>query len=109
MEDKTLQELISEYLSYLRAKGKTERTLYTYGKDGQQIEAFFGPARKLINILPVHVGKFYKSDELLKLSNGKDRASATVNKTRRVFKAMMTYALLQGYIQVLPLPKEQVK
>lgn len=105
MQEKTLQEVIPEYLNSLRDKGKTERTLYTYGKDGQQIEAFFGPERKLVNILPVHVGKFYKSDELLKLPNGKDRAPATVNKTRRVFKAMMAYALEQGYIKALPLPK----
>jgi hypothetical protein len=71
----------------------------------EQIQAFFGPERLLTNILPVHVGKFYKSDELLRLLNGKDRALATVNKTRRVFKALMAYALDRGYIQALPLPK----
>lgn len=104
---KTIEELIPAYLSHLREKGKTERTLYTYGKDCEQIQAFFGPDKKLINILPVHVGKFYKSDELLRMPNGKDRAPATVNKTRRVFKAMMEFALEQGSIKALPLPKSQ--
>ena len=103
----TLQELSQAYLAHLRQKSKTERTLYTYGKDCEQIQAFFGSDKKLTNILPVHVGKFFKSDELLKMPNGKGRAPATVNKTRRVFKAMLTYALEEGHIKNLPMPKNQ--
>lgn len=102
---KTLEELIPAYIEDLWSKGKNERTIYTYGKDCEQIALFFGPEKKLSNILPAHVGKFYKSDELLRLPNGKDRAPATINKTRRVFKALMTFALKQGAIKTLPLPK----
>lgn len=105
MQEKTLEDLVPEYLNSLRENGKSERTLYTYGKDGEQITAFFGPERKLVNILPVHVGKFHKSDELLRTSKGKDRAPATINKTRRVFKAMMIYALEKGYIETAPFSK----
>jgi hypothetical protein len=33
----TLQELSQAYLEHLRKKGKTERTLYTYGKGTPEI------------------------------------------------------------------------
>ncbi|MCE3234752.1 MAG: hypothetical protein K0Q50_932 [Vampirovibrio sp.] len=102
----TLQAVIEHYLKSLEEAGKSPRTLYTYGKDCQQILAYFGTDKKLTNILPAHVAKFYKSDELLKIpKNGKDRAAKTVNKTKLVFRCMLTWAMEQSYIEGLPLPK----
>lgn len=71
----TLHQAARAYLEHLRSQGKKERTLYTYGKDFEQIEAFFGAERKLSAILTPHVGKFFKSDALLKLPNGRERSS----------------------------------
>lgn len=102
----TLREATEQYLKALEEAGKSPRTLYTYGQDCKQMLAFFGPDKKLINILPAHVAKFYKSDALLKiLKNGKDRAPKTVNKTKMVFKGLLTWAKEQGHIEALPLPK----
>jgi len=53
-----------------------------------QIEAFFGADRKLAGILAPHVGKFFKSDALLKLPNG------------------MIWAKETSRIDKLPLPKD---
>ena len=33
MTEKTIHEAIQEHLEYLKGKGKSERTLYTYNKD----------------------------------------------------------------------------
>ncbi len=75
----------------------------------EQILAFFGPDKKLVNILPAHVAKFYQSDALLKVTkNGKERSPRTVNKTRMVFKCLLKWAKEQGYIETLPLPKKKV-
>ncbi len=72
----------------------------------EQILAFFGPEKKLCNILPAHVAKFYKSDELLRVSKtGKVRALRTVNKTRMVLRLLLTWAVDQGYLSHVPLPK----
>jgi site-specific recombinase XerD len=101
----SLQEATQQYLKYLRTQGKSERTLYTYGKDLEQITAFFGPERKISSILLPHVGKFFKSDELLKLSEGKERAFKTVDKTKRVFRMFMLWAFDHGYTDKLPFPK----
>ena len=50
----TLHEAAQAYLEHLKGEGKKERTLYTYGKDLEQIEAFFGADRKLTGILAPH-------------------------------------------------------
>jgi site-specific recombinase XerD len=102
----TLHEAIEEHLEYLKAQGKSERTIYTYGKDFEQVEAFFGPNRKLSAILVPHVGSFLKSDALLKMHNDKDRSEITVKKTVRVFRTFLVWAKEQGYIDKLPLPKD---
>lgn len=106
MADKTLHEAIQEHLEHLKVLGKTERTLYTYGKDLEQVEAFFKPDRKLRSILIPHVGSFLKSDALLKMRGDKDRSEITVKKTVRVFRTFLVWAKEQGYIDKLPLPKD---
>jgi hypothetical protein len=72
----------------------------------EQIEAFFGAERKLSGILAPHVGKFFKSDALLKLPSGKKRAKPTVDKTMRVFRMFLIWAKETGRIKKLPLPKD---
>ncbi len=105
-EDTTLQEAIEGFLQALEEGGKSPRTLYTYEKDCEQMLAFFGHDKKLVNILPAHVAKFYKSDELLLIpKNGRERAPKTINKTKMVFKGLLTWAMNEGYIDGLPLPK----
>ena len=101
----TLHEAGQAYLEHLRIQGKKERTVYTYGKDLQQIEAFFGADRKLKGILAAHVGKFLRSDALLKLASRKERAKSTVDKTKRVLRMFLVWAHETGRIEKLPLPK----
>jgi len=55
MTEKTLHEAVHEHLEYLKGHGKSERTLYTYSKDLEQVEAFFGPDKKVSAILIPHV------------------------------------------------------
>lgn len=101
----SVKEAIANYMDVLKEAGKSERTLYTYGKDFEQVMAFFGADRPLNSILLTQVGKFYRSDVLLKLPNGQERAFKTVDKTRRVFRMFLVWAYQQGYIETLPLPK----
>jgi len=104
--NETLHQAALAYLEHLRTQGKKERTLYTYGKDFEQIEAFFGAERKLSAVLIPHVGKFFKSDALLKLPNGRERSAPTVEKTKRVLRMFLIWAKETGRIDKLPLPKD---
>ncbi len=101
----TLHEAAQAYLEHLKGEGKKERTLYTYGKDFKQIEAFFGASRKLTGILAPQVGKFFRSAALLKLPSGKERSRPTVEKTKRVLRMFLVWAHETGRIDKLPLPK----
>lgn len=106
MPEKTLHDGLQEYLEDLKSQGKSERTIYTYTKDTEQIESFFGPEKKLSAILIPHVAGFLKSDVLLKLPNSKERSEPTVRKTVRVLRMFLFWAKEQGYIQKLPIPKD---
>ena len=106
MIGKTLHDAVLEHLEYLKSQGKSERTLYTYRKDLEQVEAFFGPDKKLSAILIPHVAGFLKSDALLKMHGDKDRSEITVRKTIRVFRTFLIWAKGQGYIDKLPLPQD---
>jgi len=101
----TLSEASTQFLAHLKAKGKSERTLYTYGRDMQQILAFFGPERPVGQITLPLIGRFLKSDDLLKLSSGQERAPQTVKKTIRVFRMFMQWLFQEGYLTDLQLPK----
>jgi len=74
-------------------------------RDFEQIASFFGKDRRLSAILAAHVGKFMKSDTLLRLPGGKERAKPTVDKTVRVLRMFLVWARETGRIAKLPLPK----
>jgi len=75
MTECTVHQAAEAFIGYLRESGKKERTLYTYRKDLDAVEAFFGADRQLAEIRLPQVGKFYKSDLLLKLpTQGAGRA-----------------------------------
>jgi site-specific recombinase XerC len=101
-----LYEAADRYLEHLKQQNKSSRTLYTYGKDLEQVQLFFGPERPLTSILKGHVGKFYKSSELLAKPDGSPRAQASLTKTIRVFRMFMLWAHEQGYLEALPLTKD---
>ncbi len=106
MPSSTIHEAAQAYLQHLREQGKKERTLYTYAKDFQLIEAFFGGDKPLSSIRTPQVGKFFKSDTLLKMPSGKERAQPTIAKTMRVFRMFLVWAKESGRIASLPLPKD---
>jgi site-specific recombinase XerD len=92
MEKCTVKQTTEEFITHLKELGKKERTLYTYRKDLDVVEAFFGSDKLLTDIRVPQVGKFFKSDTLNKLPNGNTRAERTIEKTVRVFRMMMVWA-----------------
>jgi hypothetical protein len=55
-------------------------------------------------LLPL-IGRFLKSDELLKLPNGQERKPLTVNKTIRVFCMFMQWLVQVTYLSEINLSK----
>ena len=106
MPQHTIHEAAEAFLGHLREQGKKERTLYTYRKDLEIVEAFFGGDKKMSSIRTPQVGKFFKSDTLLKLPTGRERAKPTLDKTVRVFRMFLVWAKDTGQLADLPLPKD---
>jgi site-specific recombinase XerD len=100
-----LKEATELYLLYLQDSGKSPRTLYTYGKDLDQIIAFFGPEKEIRQITLPLMGRFLKSPELNTLPNGNTRAAKTIQKTVRVFRQFMMWCYQEDLIESLTLPK----
>jgi site-specific recombinase XerD len=101
----TLRNATQQYLEHLKNWGKSPRTLYTYGKDLEQIQAFFGNEKSIQQITLPFIGRFLKSPELLNLPNGEPRANQTVQKTIRVLRQFLTWCYQEGMIDSLSLPK----
>ena len=106
MPEHTIHETAEAFLGHLREQGKKERTLYTYRKDLEIVEAFFGGDKKMSSIRTPQVGKFFKSAQLLTMPSGKERAKPTVDKTVRVFRMFLVWAKETGLLGSLPLPKD---
>lgn len=100
-----LHTALENYLTHLEAQGLSKRTLYTYGKDSQQIRAFFGESILLESLTRQSIGKFLKSDNLRALPSGKERAETTINKTIGFFRRFIEWCIGQGVLSDSPLPK----
>jgi len=105
MADLTLKQASQAYLKHLEADGKKPATLYTYGRDFDLILGYLGESTKLSALQPARIGKFAKSDALLK-QNGKARAERTVAKTLRVLRMFLVWCESTKRIKKLPLPAD---
>ena len=100
-----LKDARAKWLGHLETVGKHERTVATYGRQLAVITGFFGEEKALTAIRAADVGRFLKSDALLKMPNGKDRAERTVAQIVRVLRMFLEWAKEQELIQAVPFPK----
>ena len=105
---KTLKEAIPEYVKVLEEKGKSKSTRYTVNLDLNYLLNFLGEKKELKNILTVHIAKFFKSDVVNK-SKDKPRSIHTINQIKRITRQFLVWCKEQGFIDVLPLTKEESK
>ncbi len=102
----TLKNAAPEYLEHLKAIGRNERTVRTYGNQLRIMMGFFGEERKLGALRPADVGRFLKSDHLLKTPKGKKRAEPTVKQIVRVLRMLLEWAQAQGVVETVAFPKD---
>jgi site-specific recombinase XerC len=101
----TLKDAGPKWLEHLEAAGKQARTVATYGRQFAVIAGFFGEDKALTAIRAADVGRFLKSEHLLKMPNGKERAERTVAQIVRVLRMFLEWACEQGLIKAVPFPK----
>ena len=103
----TLKDAGQKYFEQLEAAGKNPRTVATYRRQFAVIAGFLGEDRKLKAIRPADVGRFLKSDALLKKpKSGKPRAEQTVKQIVRVLRMMLEWAQSEGLVEAVAFPKD---
>ena len=102
----TLKDAAPQYLEHLRAAGKNEHTVRTYGKALEVIAGFFGETKAIKALRPADVGRFLKSDALLKKPNGKERAKPTTDQITRVLRMLLEWAQAQGHVASVAFPQD---
>jgi len=102
----TLKDAAPQYLEHLRAAGKGEHTVRTYGKALDVVAGFFGETKALKALRPADVGRFLKSDALLKKPNGKERAKPTLDQIVRVLRMLLEWALAEGHVSAVAFPQD---
>ena len=102
----SLKDAGTQYFRILDATGKNPRTVNTYRRHFEIVTDFFGETKKLSAIRPPDVGRFLKSDLLLAMTNGKQRAEATLKQIVRVFRVFLEWALTQGMVDSVAFPKD---
>ena len=114
----TMKEAAEKYLAHIGETGKNERTVYTYGMDLKLAVEYFGEDKAVAKIMPVHVAAFFKADSVTKLirepkkegeaRRERDKSPITITKTKRVFRQMLVFCKEQGWIDKVPLPKDEL-
>ena len=102
----TLKDAAPQFIEHPRAAGKKDQTLRTYAKALEVAVGFLGEGKALKAIRPADVGRFLKSDALLKKPNGKDRAQPTVDQIARVLRMLLEWAQGQGHVEKVAFPKD---
>ena len=102
----TLTDAAPQFLEGLLAAGKQERTVRIYGTQLRAAIRFFGETKTLKALRPADVGRFLKSDALLKKSNGKERAKPTIDQIVRCLRMLLEWAVQNGHVDAVPFPKD---
>ena len=103
---RTLKDAAPQFIEQLRVAGKKEQTLRTYTKALEVVAGFFGDGKTLKALRPADIGRFLKSDTLLKKPSGAERAQPTVDQIVRVFRMLLEWAQAQGIVETVAFPKD---
>jgi len=108
----TLKDAATKYVEHLETIGKKPSTLGTTRRTLDLLAAHMGESKEVGKILTVHVSGFFKS-EAATMQPGKDgpkpRAEASILQIRRIVRSALVWWQEQGFIEDVPLPKEEKK
>jgi hypothetical protein len=99
---------IEEYIEHLAAIGKKASTVGTAKRTMALFGEHLGAKKVVAKIMPVHVAGFFKSDAATTLRD-KPRAKASILQIRRIVRGALVFWHEQGYLDSVPLPKDEKK
>ena len=103
-----LKDAAVKYIKHLEAIGKRPSTVKTAQRTMDLFVGHLGEDKETAKILPVHVAGFFKSEAATTLRD-KPRAKASILQIRRIVRGALVFWHEQGYLDSVPLPKDEKK
>jgi hypothetical protein len=100
----TLGFLAREYVQHLEAVDKSPSSVFGYKMDLDIALAEMGADTPLAILTEDWVRKYYDCERVTRTKTGAIKAKPTVDKTRRVLRLALTWAVEKGWIASAPIP-----
>ena len=104
-EPVTLGMLAGRYLEHLERQDKSHGTLFSYGIEIRTACKELGADTLIASLTPEQVAAYFESPRVTLLKSGKPKAKPSIDKTRRVLRLALVWAVEQGWIEKAPLPE----
>lgn len=98
-------ELASEgYLGWMESQGKSRGTIASYSAELKLAMSELGAETLLAALTPEQVATYFASPRVTRLRSGKPKSQLSIDKTRRVLRLALGWAVSAGWIESVPLP-----
>ena len=101
----TLADLADRYVRHLVDAGKSLGTQFAYRMELNTALEELGENTPITTLTPDHVERYFESDRVTRTRGGREKARLTIDKTRRVLRLALAWAVEQGVIEKAPLPE----
>jgi len=101
----TLTDVATGYLTWMEEQGKSEGTISSYRMELRTALDELGAETPVADLTPDRVGEFFDCARVTKLRSGKAKAKPSIDKTRRVLRLALVWAVEAGLIEKAPVPE----
>ncbi len=109
-EPVTLKSVAEAYIDHLTLGGQTKASTVTVYQAALQLAVnHFGADRRIDSILVPHTAKYFSSQAVNFLENGKPKAVPTVKQIKRVFRQMLEFAQTYGWVAKVAVPNSELR
>ena len=100
----TMQTLLDGYIEHMEQVGKSPGTTFSYKVELEGAVAEIGADTPLKLVTEDWVRRYFESDRAMKTKHGGLKSKLTVDKSRRVLRLALVWAVGKGWIESAPLP-----
>lgn len=100
----SLTALGERFLKHLEAIGKSRATVFSYSIDVGLFCRELGTEMDVATITADRFAEFFASDAVTKTRTGKPKSKLTIDKSRRVARQVLEFAVADGIIEKSPVP-----
>ena len=101
----TLADLCRRYIQHMEKEGKSPGTVSSYTAELKLACKHLGAETRISAITANKVQAYFEGDAVTKLRSGKPKAKPSIDKTRRVLRLALAFAVSQKLIAATPIPE----